>query len=51
MKRFRHVGLYYRDRDGVFRRIPHLVLFIDGDDLVKVYTNKPGKSVLLEVKE
>ena len=36
--RFRHVKVYYRDREGIMRSIPHITLFIDGGVLVKVYT-------------
>jgi hypothetical protein len=45
MKRFRHVSLYYRDENKVFRKVPGLLIMIDnrqGSDvrLVKVYTLK-----------
>jgi len=37
-KRFRHVAVYYRDADRVWRRIPGVTLFIDNGVLVDMYT-------------
>ena len=51
MKRFRHVGVYYRDTDGVMKRIPGLKLFIDRGDLVEVYTKYDGPRINLEAIE
>ncbi|MBT6894111.1 MAG: hypothetical protein HOA20_01835 [Rhodobacterales bacterium] len=51
MKRFRNVSIYYRDSDGIMKKIPNVKLFYDtgfggrfkGEKLVKVYTLPPGK--------
>jgi hypothetical protein len=52
MKRFRNVSIYYRNSDGIMKKIPNVKLFLDkgfggrgvkGEKLVKVYTLPPGK--------
>lgn len=50
MKRFRHLAVYYRDAKKVMRKIPDVYLFIDGNNLVKVYTLSPisGQQIILE---
>jgi hypothetical protein len=48
MKRFRHVSLYYRDENKVFRKVPGILILIDtkSGDLVEVYTLKGDRIVL-----
>ncbi len=43
MKRFRNVSVYYRNSDGIMKKIPNVKLFYDtkGEQLVKVYTLPP----------
>ena len=43
--RFRNVSIYYRNSDGIMKKIPNIKLFLDtkGNHLVKVYTLSPGK--------
>jgi hypothetical protein len=40
MKRFRHVSLYYRDENKVFRKVPGIKLLVNklNGRLVEVYT-------------
>ncbi len=42
MKRFRHVSLYYRDENKVFRKVPGMLIMIDNKNgnLLEVYTLK-----------
>jgi len=46
--RFRHVKVYYRDRERVMRVIPGITLFIDGGVLVKVYTLQDNKGIKID---
>ena len=43
--RFRNVSIYYRNSDGIMKKIPNIKLFLDskGENLVKVYTLPPVK--------
>ncbi len=44
MKRFRNVSVYYRNSDGIMKKIPNVKVFIDTknkDTLVKMYTLPP----------
>jgi len=43
MKRFRNVSVYYRNSDGIMKKIPNVKLFYDtkGEKMVKVYTLPP----------
>ena len=53
MKRFRNVSVYYRNSDGIMKKIPNVRLYLTkekyisgkgykkGDNLVKVYTLPP----------
>jgi len=44
MKRFRNVSIYYRNSDGIMKKIPNVKVFIDtkNKDLpVKMYTLPP----------
>jgi len=44
--RFRNVSIYYRNSDGIMKKIPNIKLFLDskGEKLVKVYTLPPVKA-------
>jgi|TARA_R110000823_G_C15853923_1_gene492464 hypothetical protein len=41
MKRFRTVSVYYRDEEGVMRKIPHVVAHLDKGSVFRVYTLPP----------
>ena len=45
MKRYRTVSIYYRNSDGIMKKIPNVKLFYDtkGEKLLEVYTIPPGK--------
>lgn len=43
MKRFRSVSVYYRDEEGVMRKIPHMKAHIARGKVFRVYTLPPGK--------
>tara|TARA_R110002110_G_scaffold135567_1_gene319728 strand:- start:895 stop:1044 length:150 start_codon:yes stop_codon:yes gene_type:complete len=41
MKRFRSVSVYYRDEEGVMRKIPHVVAHLSRGKVFRVYTLPP----------
>lgn len=48
---FRSVSIYYRDSDGVMRKIPYVKVTMKDDQLFQLYTLSPRAELLYIAKD